>query len=210
MTILIADTDLIYRRGLKSLISERRGDCLEIDGLHSLKEWCASNQTSSSIILLDGNLALEVAASINTGTLTFGTCPKAALMDQSNMAFADVLLKKGFHGLVLKNNIHDIGICIEHLSQQKRYVCSGILNTLVGLQDRERYQESYSRDLLTEKEKSILQLTYQELSAKQIADKLSLSTRTVEWYRKKMMEKTNSKNMIGLIRFGIEQKILHA
>lgn len=210
MTILIADTDLIYRRGLKSLISEKRGACLEVDGLHSLKEWCSSNQASASILLLDGNLALELAGSLSSGTFSFGSCRRAALMDQSNVAFADLLLKKGFHGLVLKNNIHDIGICIEHLWQQKRYVCSGILNSLVGTQERELYGEPYSSDLLTEKEKSILQLTYQELSAKQIADKLSLSTRTVEWYRKKMMEKTNSKNMIGLIRFGIEQKILNA
>lgn len=208
MTVLITDNDPIYRRGLKSLVSEKTYNCIEIEGLAGLSAWCAANTNVSAILLVDGHLALEIAGA-TAGKMDLGSVRPAALLSRSNMAFADVLLKKGFFGLVMKGDIRDIGVCVDHLAEGKRYAGSVILHSMAGIREKPLFTGSVGDDLLSDKEKSILRFIYQEFSAKQIADKLSLSTRTVEWYRKKMMEKTNSKNMIGLIRFGIEQKILY-
>ena len=43
-----------------------------------------------------------------------------------------------------------------------------------------------------------------DLSVKEIGDKLCISTRTVEKHRKRIMEKTASKNFIGVVLFALK------
>lgn len=60
---------------------------------------------------------------------------------------------------------------------------------------------------LTEREKEILVLLCQEKTAKQIAYELGIGVRTVEGYKYTMMFKTESKSMIGLVIYAIENNI---
>ena len=61
---------------------------------------------------------------------------------------------------------------------------------------------------LTTREKEILQLVAQEHSTVQIADKLFISPRTVDTHRKHILQKTNSKTIVGLIKFAIENELV--
>lgn len=61
---------------------------------------------------------------------------------------------------------------------------------------------------LTEREVQILQLIAQEYNTPQIADKLSISVKTVETHRKNMLKKAQVKNVTGLVKFGIQQGIV--
>jgi DNA-binding NarL/FixJ family response regulator len=62
---------------------------------------------------------------------------------------------------------------------------------------------------LSEIEINILRLLCLEYSSKEIAAKLSFSERTVENYRQKLMLKTQSKNVIGLIIYAFSNQILN-
>lgn len=62
--------------------------------------------------------------------------------------------------------------------------------------------------LLTEVEKNILRLICDGHTNPQVAQKLSLSTETVNWYRKRLLAKFNVKNTVGLVRTVLEQKLL--
>ena len=57
---------------------------------------------------------------------------------------------------------------------------------------------------LTEREEEVLKLLCEQLTNKEIGEKLYISARTVEGYRKNLLEKTNSKNTAGLIIFAVE------
>ena len=61
---------------------------------------------------------------------------------------------------------------------------------------------------VSEREIEILRLVYEEYSTKEIAEKLMLSERTVDDYRKKMMDKTNSRNVVGLMKFALKEGIV--
>ena len=61
---------------------------------------------------------------------------------------------------------------------------------------------------LTEREIDILKLLVQEMTSKEIADKLFISERTIETHRKNMLRKTNSKNTIGLVKYAYANKLL--
>jgi DNA-binding NarL/FixJ family response regulator len=60
---------------------------------------------------------------------------------------------------------------------------------------------------LTSQETEILKLIYMEDTSKEIAEKLNISIKTIEVHRKNLLRKTNSKNIAGLIKFAIKNKI---
>jgi DNA-binding NarL/FixJ family response regulator len=62
----------------------------------------------------------------------------------------------------------------------------------------------------TQMEISILDLMSQELTTQEIADKLYRSTRTIDKHRSEMMKKTNTRNSIGLIMYGIKKGLIKA
>ena len=62
--------------------------------------------------------------------------------------------------------------------------------------------------LLSDRELEILKLISKELSNKKIADKLFISERTVESHRKNIFAKTNTKTVVGLIKYAIKNKLI--
>ncbi len=60
---------------------------------------------------------------------------------------------------------------------------------------------------LTEKEIKVIELICKEFSSPEIATKLELSPRTVEGIRYKILQKTKSKNVVGIVKFAVKNKI---
>ncbi|MBX2906711.1 MAG: response regulator transcription factor [Taibaiella sp.] len=54
---------------------------------------------------------------------------------------------------------------------------------------------------ITEREMEVLKLLVDEMSSREIAEKLFISERTVETHRKNLLRKTNSTNVVGLIKY---------
>lgn len=62
--------------------------------------------------------------------------------------------------------------------------------------------------ILTEREKKILQLLWEEKSNKEIADMFFLSVRSIEKIRQEMKDKLGVKSTVGLLKYGIFKKII--
>jgi DNA-binding CsgD family transcriptional regulator len=54
----------------------------------------------------------------------------------------------------------------------------------------------------------VIRLACKEYSSVEIADKLCITVRTVDTHRKRVMERTNSKNFIGVILYALKQGLL--
>lgn len=61
---------------------------------------------------------------------------------------------------------------------------------------------------LTAREIEIIKMACVEMSSKEIGDKLCISHRTVEKHRKHIMEKTDSKNFIGVILYALKINVI--
>ncbi|MGE5395119.1 MAG: LuxR C-terminal-related transcriptional regulator [Candidatus Saccharibacteria bacterium] len=70
------------------------------------------------------------------------------------------------------------------------------------------HEDSQKKSFFTRRENEVLRLSMEGLSIKVIADKLSLSTRTVEKYRTKLMLKSGAKNIVEVIVFSIKNNLL--
>ncbi|MDX2362368.1 MAG: response regulator transcription factor [Crocinitomicaceae bacterium] len=63
-------------------------------------------------------------------------------------------------------------------------------------------------DPLTAREQEILKLVCEELQNCEIGEKLGISPRTVENHRRTIKVKTGARNMIGLLRYAVQNKLI--
>ena len=75
-------------------------------------------------------------------------------------------------------------------------------------QHHELNVDKQAQDFFSKRETEVLCLSMEGLPMKIIADKLSISDRTVEKHRANLMEKTNSKNMIEVIIFALRNNLI--
>lgn len=61
---------------------------------------------------------------------------------------------------------------------------------------------------LTKREMEIIGYLFEEFTSKQIGEKMHISERTVEEYRKHILDKTGAKNTIGIIKYALRHNII--
>jgi DNA-binding NarL/FixJ family response regulator len=62
---------------------------------------------------------------------------------------------------------------------------------------------------LTDREREVLKLVAEGYTAREIADMLVVSPKTVEWYKTRLMNKLNIHNKTDLIKFAIRKQIIN-
>ena len=73
---------------------------------------------------------------------------------------------------------------------------------------KEPGKESSAGEELTRRELEVLQLIAEEYSNAEIAEKLSISVRTVDTHRRNLLEKLKVKNSAGLVKYAIRHNLL--
>ena len=61
---------------------------------------------------------------------------------------------------------------------------------------------------ITLREMEIIRLACQEHSSLQIAEILNINVRTVETHRKRLIQKTNARNFIGVILYALKNQVI--
>jgi two-component system response regulator NreC len=120
-------------------------------------------------------------------------------------------LAAGAKGYLLKDSAdEDLYRAVQVVAQGKPFFSPAIANTLLEdymrqLQQR-GLQDSY--DLLTEREKEILQLLAEGRSNKEVAATLNLSPNTVETHRTRIMQKLDLHSSADIVLYAVRKKII--
>jgi len=115
-------------------------------------------------------------------------------------SFAKRMLKNGALGYVTKSsNKSEMFEAIETVVTGKIFVCKEIQENL----SKQVFEDDETPDIskLSEREVDVLKFIKDGLSSKEIADKLFLSSRTVEVHRSNILKKLNLKNTASLLKF---------
>lgn len=76
-----------------------------------------------------------------------------------------------------------------------------------SIHEKKRISYEVKKAHLTPREKEIIELIAREFSNAKIAETLFISERTVESHRKNIFRKTDTKSLVGLIKYAIENKL---
>jgi len=120
------------------------------------------------------------------------------------------MMKAGASGYLLKNaEPEEIIEAISTVYHKGFYFNEHLSITLIKqLVVNDHADQANNKADLNEREIEVLKLVCQECSNQEIADKIFLSVRTVEGYRARLFEKTNSKNLVGLVIYAIKRGII--
>lgn len=205
--VLLVDDHPIMRHGLAQLIRAEEG--LDVcggagtaaDGLRAVGE-CSPDLVVVDLTLPDKN-GLELLKDIQAlhpGTL----CIVLSMHDES--VYAERALRAGARGYVMKEAAAD------HLVEAIRRVLGGGIyvsnamasRMLEGMTAGARSKPTTSLiDRLTDRELEILEMIGKGVATKIIAEKLSISARTVEAHRAHIKEKIGITDGAALVRFAV-------
>jgi DNA-binding NarL/FixJ family response regulator len=131
-----------------------------------------------------------------------------ALSVSYDVSIVHDLMDAGISGFIIKTIGRDELIeAIHEISKGNVYFSREVSNEILrSLSNRsETEEENYH---LTEREIEIVKLIAQEFSNSEIANKLCISERTVETHRKNIYRKSNTKTIVGLIKYAVERKLI--
>lgn len=201
MNFFIFDSNPVRSRGLMSIATEQSIVLSTIQSLGMLKAKLGG--TEPCVALLSEEVFWKVCDQTEFGSQKKGANKVVCLLEEFSLAVAKRLIDWGCSAVICWKDVTEIVRCMLTLKESHYYLQPALLSYMLKHEDADDAIGLFSR-----RECEILTLIYDECSAKEIASKLHLSVRTVEWHRKRMMEKTGSRNVIGLVKYGLNHELL--
>jgi len=210
--ILLADDHAVMRTGLR-LVLERQRDFHVVGEASDGREALAlAQQQKPDVIVMD--IGMPNLNGIEAARQVTAALPQACvviLSMHSDEAYVLRALKAGARGYLLKESAEsDLIAAIRAVHSGKAFFSPAVSRMLVEdyvrqLQDRE-IEDSY--ELLTTREREVLQLIAEGKSNKEIANMLNLSLYTVETHRGNLMEKLNLHTVPELILYAVRKGVI--
>lgn len=122
------------------------------------------------------------------------------------------IFRSGACAYLFKNtNKREIEDAIHAVMEGKKFYTRDVSSIVIdSVLDPDKPQKSVNtvEVNLSEREKEILRLICQQFSSKEIADMIGIAEKTINNYRAQLLEKTNSRNMVGLVYYSLKNDII--
>jgi DNA-binding NarL/FixJ family response regulator len=126
-----------------------------------------------------------------------------------DVTYATMAFDAGASGYVLKNSAsRELVTAIREVMMGRTYVTPIIAGELLQTYKKAKSGKDVFGKRLTSRQREVLQLLGEGHSAKEIADMLSISPRTVETHKYNIMQELNLKTTADLIKFAIKHGIV--
>ena len=212
--ILVADDHTIVRQGLRAILEgepdiEVVGEAA--DGREAVRK---AVTLAPDVVIMDVSMpkmnGLEATARIVKGNPAIRV---VALTMHSSEEYVFSLLKAGAKGYLLKESVSsDLVEAIHAVEGGGTYLHPSISTKVVEgyLKGPQTTTRTGMVDVLTPREREILQLIAEGHTNKEIAGMLVLSVKTIENHRTRIMDKLEIHNVAGLTRYAIDRGIASA
>jgi DNA-binding NarL/FixJ family response regulator len=206
VTVLLVDDHPVVRHGVRTLLEREKFKIVgeASDGLEAI---AAAEQSLPDVVVLD--LSMPTLNGVGAVREIAKVSPRSHVVlltmhtEEHHVLEA---LRAGVKGCVSKSQ------AAEHLVQAIREVCAGgvYLSPSVSGAVVQAYlaKSELPFDPLTGRERQVLQLVAEGKTTKEIADILSVSSKTAESHRGRIMEKLGIHNTAGLVRYSIRHGLI--
>lgn len=211
--LAIADDHLLFREGIKLIFDAQQDIDLVVNAGNGKELVEAMAQQTVDVVLLDLEMpVVNGAEALNMIKEQFPETKVLLLTMHNNHKYIISFLQQGANGYLLKDATPDeLVFAVKKVHETGKYLSDHVSEVLLN---RLSSMKSDAVELgvghnLNEREVEVLRYICQEFTTAEIADKMFLSNRTIESYRKRLLEKTDARNTAGLVRFAIENNLLN-
>jgi len=214
LRILIADDHEFARRGVRAVLESHSGweVCGEAkDGRESVE---LATKLRPDLILLD--IGMPNLNGLEATRQILSVLPEAVILVLT-MHDADHVIKEvlraGARGFLLKSDAgRDLVAAVEALQRQRTFfttkVSQMILEGYLDHQNPESSNANTSGNLLTTREREVIQLLAEGKTSKEVAATLRLSVKTAETHRTNLMRKLDLHSVADLTRYAVRNGIV--
>ncbi|HOZ62758.1 MAG TPA: response regulator transcription factor [Burkholderiaceae bacterium] len=210
--LLLVDDNILFRKGLTALLSQQ-SDLTVVDALGSGKEatQVASNLEPDVVIMdirLAGSSGLDIAAQIKRRQPQV----KVLMLTSSrNEEYVRAALRLGIDGYILKDaSLEELLLAIRSVARGKKYLSPDVSGHVVEsfLHPEQSSGKASQLDILTNRERGILQLIAEGRTNRSAAEFLCVSPKTVEKHRASLMQKLGLRNVTEMTLVAMEMGLI--
>ncbi|APZ45989.1 DNA-binding response regulator [Polaribacter reichenbachii] len=215
INIVIADDEELFRKGIRFLLEKEFNFNIiyEAENGKDLINFIVNTKIVIDVILMDLNMpeinGVEATKVIHKKNPDIKII---ALTSYGGKSFITNMIDVGASSYLLKNTSPKMMIfTIDQVYEKGFYYDEKVLNIIhknIISSSGKRIKSDLDKKLLSKREIDVLELICEQNTTSEIAEKLFISPRTVEGHRNNLLLKTQSKNVAGLVIYGIQKKII--
>jgi len=210
--VLIADDHTVVRKGLRLLLESRADIDVVSDAADGRQAVALAEQHRPDVVVMD--VAMPILNGIEAARQICASLANTAIVIlsmHSDESYVLKALKAGARAYLLKDSAeHDLINAIKAVGEGKAYFSPAISKMMVEdyvrQMQEQRLEDSY--DLLTTREREILQLLAEGRSNKEAANILQLSLHTVETHRANIFQKLNLHSGAEMTLYAIRKGVI--
>ncbi len=210
--LLMADDHEIFRDGFKLMLT-KYPDIELVGEAENGKELLELTQKLQPDVIIT-DIKMPVMDGIEAAKKISELFPDIGIIGLSMFDEDDLIvdmLEAGAKGYLIKNaGKEQITEAIRTVYNNDPYYCKTTSHKLTSMIARSRFNpyKKAAKVEFSEREIEIIDLICNEMTNKEISDKLFISIRTVEGHRLKILEKMNVKNTVGLVVYAIKMGLV--
>jgi DNA-binding NarL/FixJ family response regulator len=212
LRILIADDHEIVRRGLKSVLSSRRGWTVCAEAPTGREAVALAADHRPDIVVMD--IAMPGLNGLEATRRIRKALPKTQVIILS-LHYSDQLVREvidsGARSYLLKTDAsNDLINAVEALANNRSFFTSGAAQILIDgfCKPASATQAPLMRKSLSAREREIVQLLAEGNSSKEVAVALGISVKTAETHRANIMRKLEMHSVSELVRYAVKNKMI--
>jgi DNA-binding NarL/FixJ family response regulator len=208
--VLLAEDHLLVRAGIRALL-DGFGDVQVVGEVTSGTEVLAAVATlTPDVVLMD--ISMQGMNGLEATRRLLDDHPDTRVIMVSMHASEDYVaraLRAGARGYLTKASAaQELERALHAVMGGEQYIDSHISLAALEAYLRRLGDDEQEKDVLTARQREILQLIAESLGTKEIAYQLGVSTKTVETHRKQLMERLNIHDVAGLVRYAIRTGVV--
>jgi len=208
--IIIVDDHLIFRQGLKSILSSQNVANVIGEASNGIEFIDLLSQLTPDLVLMD--IDMPHMDGFDTTVMAIEKNPDLkiiALSMFSNEEFYYKMLDRGVKGFILKTcGINELENAILNVMRGDSYFSNELLRKIINNIGRSSDVKLVTAQKLTNREIEVLQQICLGLTNEEIAVNLDISPLTIKSHRSNLLEKTFCRNTPALILYAIKNKIV--
>jgi len=205
--VLLADDHKIVTEGLRSLLDPE----FELVGIveDGRALVAAAKKLNPDVIVADISMPLLNGIEAVRQLKKAGMRAKVIFLTMHpDVAYATRAFEAGASGFILKHSASsELLAAIREALRGRTYITPMIAKDLMQAYKGGSQRRQKAAPHLTPRQREVLQLVAEGHSAKEIASVLSVSARTVEFHKYRMMEELNLRSVAELIQYAIKEGI---
>jgi DNA-binding NarL/FixJ family response regulator len=211
LRVFLADDHMVVREGLKTLVNAQPDMHVVGEADNGDAAWRAACELAADVVVMDVSMP-GMGGAEATGRLR-GERPQVkvlALTVYEDKSYLRQMLDAGAAGYVLKRAVTDELVrAIRTVAAGGSYIDPTLAGSLVSsFFNRETAEGRAPSAELSERESQVLRLIAWGYSNKEIGWKLDISSKTVDTYKLRLMEKLDLRSRTDIVRYALRRGLL--